>query len=52
LVLEEAALDYLFRRVDRDLGSLTALMDKLDHESLAAQRRLTVPFLRDVLERR
>lgn len=50
LELDDAVLDYLFRRVGRDLGTLTALLDRLDHESLAAQRRITVPFLRSVLE--
>lgn len=49
LVLDEAALDWLLKRVDRDLGSLTALLDTLDRESLAAQRRVTVPFLRQIL---
>lgn len=52
LELDEPVLDYLFRRVGRDLATLTALLDRLDQESLAAQRRITVPFLRDVLERR
>lgn len=46
LELDDAVLDYLLRRVDRDLGSLTALLDRLDRESLAAQRRITIPFLR------
>jgi DnaA family protein len=46
LELDDAVLDFLFRRVGRDLGSLTALLDRLDRESLAAQRRITVPFLR------
>ncbi|KAA2285204.1 DnaA regulatory inactivator Hda [Arenimonas fontis] len=49
LELDEAALDYLLRRVDRDLASLTALLDRLDRASLAAQRRLTIPFLREQL---
>lgn len=49
LQLDEAAIEWLLRRVDRDLVSLTALLDRLDRESLAAQRRLTVPFLRSVL---
>ncbi|MEG3191794.1 DnaA regulatory inactivator Hda [Lysobacter sp. D1-1-M9] len=49
LVLEEAALDWLLRRVGRDLAGLTALLDQLDRASLAAQRRLTVPFLRKTL---
>lgn len=49
LELDEAVLDYLFRRVGRDLATLTGLLDRLDRESLAAQRRITVPFLRAVL---
>jgi DnaA family protein len=51
LAVDDAAIDWLMRRVDRDLGSLTQLFDRLDREALAAQRRLTVPFLRQVLER-
>lgn len=49
LVLEEAALDWLLRRVGRDLGGLAALLDRLDRASLAAKRRVTVPFLRQTL---
>lgn len=49
LALDDAALDWLMRRVGRDLASLTQLFDRLDRAALAAQRRLTVPFLRDVL---
>ena len=49
LVLDAAALDWLLRRVERDLASLTTLLDRLDRASLAAQRRITVPFLRATL---
>ena len=49
LVLDEAALDWLLKRVDRDLVALTGVLDRLDRASLAAKRRLTVPFLRQVL---
>jgi DnaA family protein len=49
LTLDDAVLDWLFARTQRDLGSLTALLDRLDRESLAAQRRITVPFLRQLL---
>ncbi len=49
LVLDEAVLDWLLKRVGRDLGGLTALLDQLDRASLAAQRRVTVPFLRATL---
>ena len=48
---EEAAL-YLVHRLPRDLHSLFAVLDRLDVASLAAQRRLTIPFLRDELEKR
>ena len=48
-VLEEAALEWLLKRVERDLTGLTVLLDRLDAASLAAQRRITVPFLRQVL---
>lgn len=51
LQIDEAAIDWLLKRVDRDLVSLTTLLDRLDRESLAAQRRLTVPFLRQLLGR-
>ncbi len=50
LELDEPVLDYLFRRHSRDLQALTRLLDRLDRESLAAQRRITVPFLRSLLE--
>ena len=50
LELDDSVLDYLFRRVGRDLGTLTLLLDRLDRASLAAQRRITVPFLRLILD--
>lgn len=49
LELDEAVLDFLMRRVGRDLAGLTALLDRLDKASLAAQRRITIPFLRGQL---
>jgi DnaA family protein len=50
LVLEETAIDWMLSRTDRNLASLVALLDRLDRESLAAQRRITVPFLRQVMD--
>lgn len=47
LQIDAAAIDWLLRRVDRDLASLAGLLDGLDKASLAAQRRVTVPFLRE-----
>ncbi|HET6629950.1 MAG TPA: DnaA regulatory inactivator Hda [Woeseiaceae bacterium] len=43
--------EYLLRRTRRDMASLYALLDHLDRQSLEAQRRLTIPFVRDVLSR-
>lgn len=44
--------DYLLRRCPRDLPALFELLDRLDAASLAAQRRLTIPFVRSVLQRK
>ena len=51
LQLPPETADYLLRRMPRDLSSLLGLLDHLDEASLAAQRRLTIPFIRDALER-
>jgi DnaA family protein len=47
--LDDSVLDWLFARYARDLGALLDLLDKLDQASLAAQRRITIPFLRSFL---
>jgi DnaA family protein len=41
---------YLLRAGPRGGGAICALMERLDGASLAAQRSLTVPFVREVLE--
>ena len=51
LELPEETLAYLTRRAPRDFAALCRLLDELDTAALAAQRRLTVPFVRRVLER-
>lgn len=50
LELPEETARYLLSRSRRDMRSLYELLDTLDHEALRAQRRLTVPFVRGVLE--
>jgi DnaA family protein len=47
--LDDAVLEFMFRRHARDLGTLFALLDRVDRESLAQQRRITVPFLRRIM---
>jgi len=49
LVLDDAVLDWLFAHTARDLGSQTQLLERIDRAALAAQRRVTVPFLRKLL---
>lgn len=41
---------YLLTRSRRDMASLYRLLDTLDQAALQAQRRLTVPFVREVLQ--
>ena len=43
--------EYLLKRMPRDLRSLFDILDHLDEASLVAQRRLTIPFIRDALEK-
>lgn len=47
--LPDDAAQYLLRRLPRDMSSLYAFLDELDQASLIAQRRLTLPFVRDIL---
>lgn len=50
LELPDDTARYLLNRSRRDMASLYQLLDTLDREALRAQRRLTVPFVRGVLE--
>ena len=50
--LPDETARYLQRRLPRDMSSLFAVLDELDTAALAARRRLTVPFIRDVLAQR
>lgn len=47
--LPEETCRWLQRRLPRDMRRLYELLDTLDEAALAAQRRLTVPFIRQVL---
>jgi DnaA-homolog protein len=50
LQLPAETLEYLLKRMPRDLRSLFEILDELDEASLVAQRRLTIPFIRAALE--
>ncbi len=47
--LPDETVRFLQRRFPRDMQTLYRLLDTLDDAALAAQRRLTVPFVRGVL---
>lgn len=40
---------YLLRRASRNMSDLVQLLEKLDYESLAEQRKVTIPFIKKYL---
>lgn len=50
ITLTEDVGRYLLSHCPRNMTTLFAALDALDKASLAAQRRLTIPFVREVLE--
>lgn len=48
--LPDDTANYLLRRVARDMERLCNLLETLDVAALTEQRRLTIPFVREVLE--
>ena len=51
LQLPYETAEYLLKRMPRDLPSLFDVLDALDEASMVEQRRLTIPFIRDELEK-
>lgn len=49
LRLDDDVLDWWFARQPRDPASLVTLLQRIDRAALAAQRRVTIPFLRELL---
>ena len=48
--LSEEVGRYILTHCPRHMGTLFAALDALDRASLAAQRRLTIPFVKEVLQ--
>ena len=48
--LTDDVVGYVLTRHRRDMPSLLALLDRLDYYSMVHQRRLTVPFVRGLIE--
>lgn len=51
LPLSDEVVGYLLTRLPRDLPSLNAVLDALDRYSLAAKRPVTLPLVREALEK-
>ncbi|MGM0769528.1 MAG: DnaA regulatory inactivator Hda [Pseudomonadota bacterium] len=49
LVMGDEVAGFILRRAPRKLGELLAILDRLDENSLRAQRRLTIPFVKSVM---
>ena len=47
--MPDATARWLLRHGERDVPALMAALDTLDHASLAAHRRLTIPFVKQAL---
>ena len=48
--IPDDVVGYVLTRYRRDMPSLVALLDRLDYQSMAHQRRITVPFVRALIE--
>lgn len=49
LEVSDEVCSYLLKRFPRDLSKLIELLDQLDKESLVQQKKVTVPFVKEVL---
>jgi DnaA family protein len=49
LQLSDEVLDFLLARFTRELGSLMALLDRLDRYALAQVRAITIPLIKQML---
>ena len=47
--LNDDVVEFLIRRSNRDLTSLIEILDEIDRSSLAAKRRITVPFVKELI---
>ena len=48
--LSESVAEFLIHRTDRDLNSLIKILDVIDHSSLAAKRKVTIPFVKKLID--
>lgn len=51
IFLRDDVMDYVLSRFSRDLGSLMGLLDQMDRFALEKQRGITIPLIKEMLER-
>jgi len=49
LTMSDEVASFLINRLSRDMTSLLAALEQLDQASIREQRRITIPFIKDVL---
>jgi len=49
LTMSDEVASFLINRLSRDMTSLLAALEQLDQASIRDQRRITIPFIKDVL---
>lgn len=47
--LPDEVAHFLLKKIGSDLEELSKILDKLDQASLQAQRKLTIPFVKETL---
>jgi len=50
LILSSEAANFLLNRLSREMGNLIASLDILDKASIREQRKITIPFIKDILQ--
>jgi DnaA family protein len=50
IFLSDEVMSFMLNRFSRDLGSLMQLLDLLDKYALKAQRGITIPLIKAMLE--
>ena len=51
LLLADDVVKFLLNRLSRDMGSLIESLDVLDKASIREQRKITIPFIKETLEK-
>ena len=48
-IINDQVIDYIYKRYPHDINSLLKILDKLDQESLQKKAKITIPFVKQVL---